>query len=105
VPVAVEALRKLLTDFNSRTGAKMSAIVSRSGVPVAWVLPDDAQVDNFATMAATLLGALEVMYGILSVHGVSGKMFFVAMAEKQTAAFGKAVADALGKAKGLLGET
>ena len=83
---------------------------------------DDAQVDNFATMAATLLGALEVMYGtmkmeppnrltvasdsgILSVHGVSGKMFFVAMAEKQTAAFGKAVADALGKAKGLLGET
>jgi len=122
VPVAVEALRKLLTDFNSRTGAKMSAIVSRSGVPVAWVLPDDTQVDNFATMAATLLGALEVMYGamkmdapnrisvasdsgILSVHGVSGKMFFVAMAEKQTAAFGKAVEEALGKAKGLLGET
>ena len=54
MPVAVEALRKLLTDFNARTGAKMSAIVSRSGVPVAWVLPDDAQVDNFAMMAATL---------------------------------------------------
>ena len=66
--------------------------------------------------------ALEVMYGtmkmdapnritvasdsgILSVHGVSGKMFFVAMAEKQTAAFGKAVEEALGKAKSLLGET
>ena len=28
-----------------------------------------------------------------------------AMAEKQTAAFGKAVEEALGKAKGLLGET
>src|SRR2546422_988910 len=98
-----------------------SAIVTRSGVPVAWVLPDDAQVDNFATMAATLLGALEVMYatmkrnapnrvtvvadgGILTVHGVTGKMFFVALTEKQTAAFGKAVADALSKAKGLLGE-
>src|SRR2546427_1558449 len=120
--VAVEALRKLLHEFNARTNARMSAIVSRSGVPVAWVLPDDAQVDNFATMAATLLGALEVMYGtmkmeapnritvasdsgILSVHGVTGKMFFVAMAEKQTAAFGKAVAEALGKVKGLLGET
>src|SRR5437899_12751691 len=94
VPVAVEALRKLLTDFNSRTGAKMSAIVSRSGVPVAWVLPDDTQGDNFATMAATLLGAHEALYGttkmdapnritvasdsgILSVHGVSGKMFVV----------------------------
>src|SRR2546430_12170000 len=73
----------------------MSAIVSRSGVPVAWVLPDEAQVDNFATMAATLLGALEVIYatmkaatpthvtvesegGILSVREVTGKMFFVA---------------------------
>src|SRR5712691_9810088 len=121
MPVAAEALRKLLQEFNARTSAKMSAIVSRSGVPVAWVLPDDAQVDNFATMAATLLGALEVMYatmkrdapnrvtvvadgGILTVHGVTGKMFFVAMTEKQTAAFGKAVADALSKAKGLLGE-
>ena len=42
--------------------------------------------------------------GILTVHGVTGKMFFVALTEKQTAAFGKAVADALSKAKGLLGE-
>src|SRR5437667_11405966 len=90
MPVAAEALRKLLQEFNARTSAKMSAIVTRSGVPVAWVLPDDAQVDNFATMAATLLGALEVMYatmkrnapnrvtvvadgGILTVHGVTGK--------------------------------
>ncbi len=121
MPVAVEALRKLLEDFNAHTSAKMSAIVSRSGVPVAWVLPDDAQVDNFATMAATLLGALEVIYatmkrdapnritvvsdgGILTVHGVTGKMFFVAMADKQTPSFGKAVADTLSKAKGLLGE-
>src|SRR5213080_1234052 len=91
LPVAVEALRKLLLDFNARTTAKMSAIVSRSGVPVAWVLPDDAQVDNFATMAATLLGALEVIYtsmraesptqvtvesdgGLLSIREITGKM-------------------------------
>src|SRR5437870_13082761 len=89
--VAVEALRKLLHEFNARIGAKMSAIVSRSGVPVAWVLPDDDQVDNFATMAATLLGALEVIYatmkanpptqltvesedGVLSACEVAGKM-------------------------------
>jgi predicted regulator of Ras-like GTPase activity (Roadblock/LC7/MglB family) len=121
MPVAAEALRKLLQDFNTRTDATMSAIVSRSGVPVAWVLPDDAQVDNFATMAATLLGALEVIYatmkvdapsritvvsdgGVLTVHGVTGKMFFVAMTDKETAAFSKAVADALSKAKTLLGE-
>ena len=45
MPVAVEGLRKLLQDFNARTGARMSAIVSRSGVPVAWVLPDEAPRD------------------------------------------------------------
>ena len=120
MPVAVEGLRKLLQDFNARTGARMSAIVSRSGVPVAWVLPDEAQVDNFATMAATLLGALEVMYatmkadapnrvtvesegGILSVRGVSGKMFFVAMSDERSATFSESLDEALSKAKGLLG--
>jgi predicted regulator of Ras-like GTPase activity (Roadblock/LC7/MglB family) len=121
IAVAVEALRKLLQDFNVRTNAKMSAIVSRSGVPVAWVLPDDAQVDNFATMAATLLGALEVMYttmrtsapshvtvesdgGLLTVRGVTGKMFFVAMTDKRSATFGKSVDETISKAKAFLGE-
>jgi predicted regulator of Ras-like GTPase activity (Roadblock/LC7/MglB family) len=97
----------------------MSAIVSRSGVPVAWVLPDDAQVDNFATMAATLLGALEVIYatmkadppshvavesegGVLSIREVTGKMFFVAMAQKRSPALVKAVDELLAKARGLL---
>src|SRR6184192_3881764 len=119
VPVAVEALRKLLTDFNSRTGAKMSAIVSRSGVPVAWVLPDDAQVDNFATMAATLLGALEVIYstmkasapthvtvesegGILAVREVTGKMFFVAMSTRRSPQLVKSIEELLLRAKGFL---
>src|SRR3989440_2715852 len=118
MPVAAEALRKLLQEFNARTSAKMSAIVTRSGVPVAWVLPDDAQVDNFATMAATLLGALEVIYatmkanppthvtvesegGILSVREVTGKMFFVAMAERRSPALVRAIDEVIAKAKGL----
>jgi predicted regulator of Ras-like GTPase activity (Roadblock/LC7/MglB family) len=119
VPVAIEALRKLLQDFNARTGARMSAIVSRSGVPVAWVLPDDAQVDNFATMAATLLGALEVLYstmkadapthvvvesdgGVLTVREATGKMFFVTMAKQRSPGLVKAVDEILTKARGLL---
>ena len=122
LPVAVEALRKMLHDFNGRSGARMSAIVSRSGVPVAWSLPEDVQVDNFATMAATLLGALEVIYstmksdtprnvtvesegGVLTVRDVTGKMFFVSLAEKSAAAHGKAIDDAIAKARGLLGES
>src|SRR2546430_12233922 len=118
MPVAAEALRKLLQELNARTSAKMSAIVTRSRVPVAWVLPDDAQVDNFATMAATLLGALEVIYatmkanppthvtvesegGILSVREVTGKMFFVAMAERRSPALVRAIDEVIAKAKGL----
>ncbi len=113
----------MLHDFNGRSGARMSAIVSRSGVPVAWSLPEDVQVDNFATMAATLLGALEVIYstmksdtpprdvtveseaGVLTVRDVTGKMFFVSLAEKRTAAQGKAIDEAIAKARGFLGET
>ena len=119
VPVAVEGLRKLLQDFNTRSGAKISAIVSRSGVPVAWVLPDETQVDNFATMAATLLGALEVIYatmkaatpthvtvesegGILSVREVTGKMFFVAMATRRSPQLVKSIEELLLRAKGFL---
>lgn len=121
MPVAVEALRKLLQDFNARAGARTSAIVSRSGVPVAWALPGDVQVDNFATMAATLLGALEVIYstlkanapnrivvesesGVLIVREVTGKMFFVALADKRTVPFARAVDETLAKARSLLGE-
>ncbi len=120
MPVAVEALRKLLQDFNARTGARVSAICSRSGVPVAWALPQGVQVDNFATMAATLLGALEVIFstikaeppghvtvetdsGVLTVREITGRMFLVTMAEKE-AASPKAIDEALARAKGLLGE-
>src|SRR5437867_8756404 len=97
----------------------MSAIVSRSGVPVAWVLPDEAQVDNFATMAATLLGALEVIYatmkaatpthvtvesegGILSVREVTGIMFFVAIATRLSPHVVKSIAALVLRAKGFL---
>ena len=100
----------------------MSAIVSRSGVPVAWALPADVQVDNFATMAATLLGALEVIYstmkasapthiavesesGVLIVREITGKMFFVSLADKNSAPLSKAVETTLTKARDLLGES
>lgn len=76
----------------------MSAVVTRSGVPLASVLPEDVPADNFATMAATLLGALDVIYstlqgptpekvavrterGTLFVRSVTSKAFFVALAE------------------------
>ncbi len=76
----------------------MSAVVTRSGSVVASVLPEDVPADNFATMAATLLGALEVIYastpgpgprkvvvktesGNLLLRPVTTKAFFVALTE------------------------
>ena len=76
----------------------MSAMVLRSGVPVAWVIN--------ATMKAKAPSHVTVESdgGVLTVRGVAGKMFFVAMADTRSATFGNAVEDALAKAKGLLGE-
>lgn len=98
----------------------MSAVVTRSGVPVASVLPEDVPADNFATMAATLLGALEVIYstvkgpapervsvrterGTLFLRAVTTKTFFVALLADGAEAEA-AVDEAATRARGLLGK-
>ncbi len=98
LPGGPDELRVLLKGFNAQTASRMSAIVTRSGVVVASVLPDDVVADNFATMAATLLGALEVIYsanrgpapeqvsvltegGNLIVRVITPKVFFVALTD------------------------
>ncbi len=58
----VSELKKILSDLNSSYGVEISAIVSRSGIPIAWNLPKDIHVETFATLSATLLGASEVVY-------------------------------------------
>jgi predicted regulator of Ras-like GTPase activity (Roadblock/LC7/MglB family) len=97
----------------------MCAIVTRSGVPVASVLPDEVPADNFATMAATLLGALEVIYstmkgpspqqvtvqtenGNLMLRVVTSKVFFVAMTEGNPADMQKHVEETATRARALL---
>ena len=86
----------LLKGFNAQTGAMLSAVVTRSGVPVAAALPEGVAGDIVATMAATLLGALEVLFssvkgattdavfvetesGVLAIHAVTTKTLFVAL--------------------------
>jgi predicted regulator of Ras-like GTPase activity (Roadblock/LC7/MglB family) len=100
----------------------MSAVVTRSGVPVASVLPDEVPADNFATMAATLLGALEVIYstvkgpspqqvmvqtenGNLVLRVVTSKVFFVAMTDGNAADVQKHVEETATRARALLGKT
>ncbi len=96
MPSAVGELNRILRDFNAKYRASLSAVVSRSGVPIAWVLPADARIDNLATLGATLLGASEVIYsglnqdppkrviveaekGTLIATGVGPKSFLLAM--------------------------
>ena len=91
----------MLGEFNSRYGASMSAIVSRSGIPIAWVTPQGTPMENFAALSATLLGASEVIYsgvskappnrvvvesndGVLVVTGLGQKAFVVAMFQTST---------------------
>ncbi len=119
MPIAVDELRVLLKGFNARTGAYASAVVTRSGVPIAWALPDDVPVDNFATMAATLLGALEVIYstmkepapekafvqtdgGTLAVRTITSRMFFVTLSKGTSSDLGPAVDEAATRARGFL---
>ncbi len=97
----------------------MSAIVTRSGVPVTWVLPPEVPPDNFATMAATLLGALEVIYsatqgpspqvvtvqtesGTLHLRMITSKVFLVALTDGKAADVEAHVEETATRARGLL---
>ena len=96
---AVGELKRILGEFNMRYSATMSAIVSRSGVPIAWNIPSGLTVDNFAALSATLLVASEVIYssigkpatirivvesddGFLVLTGLGQKAFVVALFQK-----------------------
>jgi len=120
VPEESADLQSLLGEFLQRSGAHASAIVSRSGVPLAWALPQDAHVDNFGTMTATLFGALEVIYtglhkpaperivvqsdgGILVAQALTPKAFLVAITPTESAEFSKAMAETATRARALLG--
>ena len=99
----------------------MSAVVTRSGVPVAAVLPEGVPADNFATMAATLLGALDVIYstvkgpspervavrtetGTLFIRSVTTKAFLVALVDGEAGAAEAAVEEAATRARPLVGK-
>ena len=99
---AFSEIKRILMEFNARYDAKMSAVISRSGVPIAWSGHDELlHVEDFATLAATLLGASEAIYtglnrtsprrviiesddGMLMAAGIGAKAFVIALTPART---------------------
>jgi len=84
MPTAVGELNRILRDFNAKYRASLSAVVSRSGVPIAWALPPDARVDNLASLSPPKRVIVEAEKGTLIATGVGPKSFFVAMVPGKT---------------------
>src|SRR5512137_2415034 len=46
-------------------GIEICAVVSRSGVPIAWNMDGETHLDAFASLSATIIGATEIVYADL----------------------------------------
>ena len=100
MPAAASELKRLLVAFNGRHGADLSMIVSRVGVPLAHEGLTDLNPETFASLAATLMNAAEVLYtglgrappgridvesadGTLVATGLGPKAMLVALGRKR----------------------
>lgn len=58
----VADLTKELDALASEHGIEISAVVTRSGAPIAWHLPNGTSAETISTLSATIFGASEVIY-------------------------------------------
>ncbi|UCF09107.1 MAG: roadblock/LC7 domain-containing protein [Thermoplasmata archaeon] len=68
---AVEELKSILSDLKKKNKIEICAVVSRNGIPLAYELPEEAHIDAFSTLSATILGASEVIYSGLGKQAPS----------------------------------
>lgn len=116
---AVDEYKKILNEMSSEHNIDIAAIVSRNGVPIAWNIPEEMNVETFATLSATIIGASEVIYtglkrespqkvvvhsenGSLVAVGISKKALLVAIGSDADDKVFEAVDDATKKIKDLL---
>ena len=62
MPTASDELRRLLGEFNKQNGAELSMVLTRTGTSIAHEGSGEINADTFASLAATLMNAAEVMY-------------------------------------------
>ena len=102
MPPATEQLKRLLGEFNASHGADVSMVVSRTGASIAHEGPRDFSAETFASLAATLMNAAEVLYtglgrsaptrivvesdhGTLVAAGLGSKAMFVVLGDERDA--------------------
>ncbi len=59
---APEELERVLRDFNFTYGTQVAAFVTGTGVPIALQATVEVGEEHFATMAATFVGSMNVLY-------------------------------------------
>ncbi len=59
---APEELERVLRDFNFTYGTQVAAFVTGTGVPIALQATVEVGEEHFATMAATFVGSMDVLY-------------------------------------------
>lgn len=59
MPAVLDTVSTILDRFLSSTGARGAAVVSRDGLPMVSVMPASVNLESFAAMSATMLGAAD----------------------------------------------
>ncbi|MFQ6012477.1 MAG: roadblock/LC7 domain-containing protein [Thermoplasmata archaeon] len=94
--VAPDELERVLRDFNFTYGTQVAGFVTGTGVPIAIQANVEIEEEHFATMAATFVGSMDVLYrgvglapperitaetanGVLTVLRVERNAFFLAL--------------------------
>ena len=60
--VAADELERILRDFNFTYGTQVAGFVTGTGVPIAIQAAVEIGEEHFATMAATFVGSMDVLY-------------------------------------------
>jgi predicted regulator of Ras-like GTPase activity (Roadblock/LC7/MglB family) len=56
-------IKSIIAEIRKANKIETCMVVSRNGIPIAWEMPNDSQVETLATLCATILGAADVVYG------------------------------------------
>jgi len=55
-------MKRLLAELRAKQGVTLTAVISHTGVPVAWEAPEGLHLENFAMLCATLAGSSELLF-------------------------------------------